>query len=91
MNPLNAAYADGSRDEIETLEDCIKDLIRLNADASIGLLTSLLIRDTNITSDLVWKILEGPAQADVARFLQREDDGNVQNSVKDSLYQVSWI
>lgn len=88
---LALAQNDSSGAEIETLEQCIKSLIRLNPGAAIGLLTSILSKDANIPATLVWDLIEGPAKEDVELWLAIDEQGDAHRAIKDNLYKVSLV
>lgn len=87
------AHQDNSLDEINTLEQCIRSLIHLNPGAAIGLITSLLSKETNVPTNLIWDLIEGPAKEDVEAWLGRaaggEGEGDEKRAVKENLFRVS--
>jgi hypothetical protein len=92
------AHQDNSLEEINTLEQCIRSLIHLNPGAAIGLITSLLSKETNVPTNLIWDLVEGPAKGDVEAWLGRaaggEGEGDEKRAVKENLFRVGryrWL
>jgi hypothetical protein len=91
LSVVVTAHNDSSSAEIETLEQCIKSLIRLNPGAAIGLLTSILSKDANIPASLVWNFIDGPAKEDVELWMSLDEQNDAHRAIKDNLYRVSSI
>lgn len=83
------AELDESQSEIKTLKECINFLIEINAAEALGLLTSLLIKDTNVPADLVWRILQISAKTAFAKVMEDERQLEAHKVVQENLYQVS--
>jgi hypothetical protein len=98
MSLLPIAHQDNSLEEINTLEQCIRSLIHLNPGAAVGLITSLLSKETNVPTNLIWDLIEGPAKGDVEAWLGRaagsDGEADEKRAVKENLFRVSryrWL
>lgn len=85
---LQSSELDESRSEISTLKECINSLIDINATEALGLLTSLLIKETNVPADLVWRILEISAKTAFAKVMQDNTQLGAHKVVQENLYQL---
>ncbi|KAG7527519.1 hypothetical protein FFLO_06850 [Filobasidium floriforme] len=93
LQSMYTSHQDNSLEEINTLEQCIRSLIHLNPGAAIGLITSLLSKETNVPTKLIWDLIEGPANGDVEAWLGRaaggEGEADEKRAVKENLFRVS--